>query len=332
MTSSSAHLDPRLTEQRNPDTAEIDLADPLAIVEMLNAQDRLVPEAVWSVRHEVARAIELVEAAFRAGGRLIYVGAGTSGRLGVLDAAECPPTFGTDPDMVQGVIAGGLRALLKSQEGAEDEYDSGAAAMDGKDVGDRDVVFGIAASGTTPYVRGALTRASTLGAKTVLLSCTDPPKELLLNVDLAILPRVGPEALTGSTRLKAGTATKLVLNAVTTGAMIRLGKAYGNLMVDLVALSDKLRDRGERIVMEVCGVSRERAREAIGEAHGHVKTAIVMLKRAAGREEAERLLAQSGGYARRAVGAPPPPPPQVARRSTTASGEGESGPDWRGGR
>jgi N-acetylmuramic acid 6-phosphate etherase len=307
MSHPSAPLDPRLTEQRNPDTVAIDLATPIEIVELLNAQDRLVPEAVWACRAEIAKTIELVEHAFRAGGRLIYVGAGTSGRLGVLDAAECPPTFGTEAELVQGIIAGGLPALVKSQEGAEDDFDAGAAAVDGKEVAAKDVVFGIAASGSTPYVRGAITRAAARGAKTVLLSCTDPPRDLLPNVDVAILPKVGPEALTGSTRLKAGTATKLVLNMVTTGAMIRWGRAYGNLMVDLRALSAKLEGRGERIVMEVCGVDREAARRTIADAGGFVKAAIVMLKKGVGRLEAERLLAEADGYARKAIGEAPPP-------------------------
>jgi N-acetylmuramic acid 6-phosphate etherase len=307
MTSPTDPRDHRLTEQRNPDTVDIDLADASGIVELLNRQDRLVPEAVWAVRHEIARAIEMVERAFRAGGRLIYVGAGTSGRLGVLDAAECPPTFGSPPEMVQGIIAGGAAALIRGAEGAEDDFDAGGAAVDAKDARANDVVFGIAASGTTPYVRGALTRAAARGAGTVLLSCTDPPSGLLANVDIAILPKVGPEALTGSTRMKAGTATKLVLNTVTTGAMIRMGRAYGNLMVDLVALSDKLRDRGERIVMEVCGVERDAARRAIAGAAGHVKTAIVMLRRHVDGAGAERLLAEAGGSVRGAVGEPPPP-------------------------
>jgi N-acetylmuramic acid 6-phosphate etherase len=297
--------DPRLTEQRNPATEEIDLASALDIVELLNREDRRVPEAVWAVRHDVARAIELVEAAFRAGGRLLYVGAGTSGRLGVLDASECPPTFGSPPSMVVGIIAGGAPALVRSQEGAEDDFDAGGDAADERQLTARDVVFGIAASGTTPYVRGALIRGASRGAKTVLLACSDPPPDLLLNIDVAILPKVGPEALTGSTRLKAGTATKLVLNAVTTGAMIRMGRAYGNLMVDLVAMSEKLHDRGERIVMEVAGCDREAARTAIAAAGGHVKTAIVMQRRGVGREEADNLLAEHGGFVRKAVGAPP---------------------------
>jgi N-acetylmuramic acid 6-phosphate etherase len=313
MAPSPTPLDPRLTEQRNPATAEIDLADPARIVELMNQQDRQVPEAVWAVRDAVARGIEMVERAFRAGGRLIYAGAGTSGRLGVLEAAECPPTFGTPPEMVQGIIAGGVTALVKSAEGAEDDFDAGGAAVDAKEVRAGDVVFGITASGTTPFVRGALARAAARGAATILLSCTDPPKDLLVNVDLAILPKVGPEAVAGSTRLKAGTATKLVLNTVTTGAMIRMGRAYGNLMVDLVALSDKLKDRGERIVMEVCAVDRAAARRALADAAGHVKTAIVMLKRRVDRAEAERLLREAGGYARRAVGEPPPPPAAAGR-------------------
>jgi N-acetylmuramic acid 6-phosphate etherase len=302
-----AHDDPRLTEQRNPATAGIDLATPLEIVELMHAEDRKVPDAVYACRAEIARAIEAVERAFRGGGHLYYFGAGTSGRLGVLDASECPPTFGTEPDLVQGTIAGGLQALLRSAEGAEDDFDAGGAAVDAREAGPADVVFGVAASGTTPYVRGAIARGVARGATTVLLSCTDPPPDLAANCDVAIVVRTGPEALTGSTRLKAGSATKMVLNMVTTGAMIRWGRAYGNLMVDLRAASEKLHDRGERIVMEVCGVERDAARRAIADAGGYVKTAIVMLRRGAGRAEAERLLAEHAGYVRRALGEAPPP-------------------------
>ena len=298
--------DPRLTEQRNPATAGIDLASPLEIVELMHLEDRRVAAAVFACQVEIAQAIELVEHAYRAGGHLYYFGAGTSGRLGVLDASECPPTFGTDPELVQGSIAGGLQALVKSQEGAEDDFDAGGAAVDAKEVGPNDVVFGIAASGTTPYVRGAIARGVARGAKTVLLACTDPPQDLLLNCDVAIIVKTGPEALTGSTRLKAGTATKLVLNMVTTGAMLRWGRAYGNLMVDLRALSAKLHDRSERIVMEVCGVDREHAKRAISDAGGFVKTAIVILKKGVDRAEADRLLAAAGGYVRKALGEAPP--------------------------
>ena len=300
------YRDPRLTEQRNPRTQRIDVASSLEIVDLINAEDSTVAPAVHAVRQDLARAIDLVVAAFRRGGRLVYVGAGTSGRLGVLDASECPPTFGTPPEMVVGVIAGGYGALVKSSEGAEDDVNAGMEAMDQARVAAHDFVLGIAASGTTPFVRAALSRAQTIGATTGLLSCSDPPQVLRATCDVLILPKVGPEALTGSTRMKAGTATKLVLNTLSTGAMIRLGRAYGNLMVDLKAVSDKLRDRGERIVMECCGVDRASARAAIDAAGGSVKLAIVMVRKGTGRAEAEQALATAGGFVRRAVGDPPP--------------------------
>ncbi len=299
--------DPRATEQRNPRTDRIDTASSLEIVDLMNAEDARVAAVVHGERERIAQAIDLVVATFRAGGRLVYVGAGTSGRLGVLDAAECPPTFSVPATMVVGVIAGGYGALVKSAEGAEDDVNAGMAAMDAAAVTNRDVVAGIAASGTTPYVRAALGKAQTLGAKTVLITCATPPRVLAETCDVVINPIVGPEVLTGSTRLKAGTATKLVLNTVSTGAMIRLGKAYGNLMVDLVALSQKLHDRGERIVMEVCGVSREDARRAIAGAEGSVKLAIVMIRKKVGATEGRRLLEQAGGLLRSVVGDPPPP-------------------------
>ncbi|HEV7838484.1 MAG TPA: N-acetylmuramic acid 6-phosphate etherase, partial [Gemmatimonadaceae bacterium] len=244
-------LDPRETERRNPRTASIDLASPLEIVDMINAEDQRVPGIVAAQREQIARAIELAEATFRSGGRLFYVGAGTSGRLGVLDASEIPPTFGANPEMVQGIIAGGLPALTRAQEGAEDVVENGALAMDEHGVGKKDFVIGIAASGTTPYVRAALERAAALGASTGIVACSPPPADLIARVDVTMLPIVGPEVVTGSTRMKAGTATKLVLNTITTGAMIRLGKTYGNLMVDLRATNNKLVDRSQRIVMEV---------------------------------------------------------------------------------
>ncbi len=298
--------DPRLTEQRNAKTQRIDVASTLEIVELINAEDATVAPAVRAVRAELARAIDLVVAALQRGGRLIYVGAGTSGRLGVLDASECPPTFGTPPEMVVGVIAGGYGALVKSSEGAEDDVNAGTAAMDQARVAPHDFVLGIAASGTTPFVRAALSRAQTIGATTGLVSCSDPPPVLVETCDVLILPKVGPEALTGSTRMKAGTATKLVLNTISTAAMIRLGRAYGNLMVDLMAVSDKLRDRGERIVMECGAVDRAAARAAIAAAGGSVKVAIVMVRQGVGKAEAERGLAVVGGFVRRAAGDPPP--------------------------
>src|SRR6185369_8907334 len=231
--------------------------------------------------------------AFRKGGRLFYVGAGTSGRLGILDASECPLTFGSDPEMVQGIIAGGFPAILRAQEGAEDSPAGGAAIMDEHDVGDRDVVVGIAASGTTPFVHGAIERARQRSARTAIIACTPVSEKLMSQVDVAVIAIVGPEVVTGSTRLKAGTATKLVLNMITTGAMIRIGKTYGNLMVDLKATNAKLVDRSQRIVMEVTGASREDAQAAIDAAGGRVKTAIVMYALGVDRDGAERALAEA---------------------------------------
>jgi N-acetylmuramic acid 6-phosphate etherase len=301
-----AFTDARLTERRNPRTLGIDVASPLQIVDLIGAEDAGVPAAVAKARVEIAQVVEMVEEAFRAGGRLLYVGAGTSGRLGVLDAAECPPTFGSPPEMVVGIIAGGTRALVRSVEGAEDDVNAGIAVMDGERVGPNDVVVGIAASGTTPYVRAALSRAGTLGARTAFVSCTEPPALLRDTCDVCITVLVGPEVVTGSTRMKAGTATKLVLNTITTGAMIRIGKTYGNLMVDLRAWNDKLVDRSRRIVMETTGLDRDAAGRVIDDAGGSVKLAIVMARRGVGREDAERLLEQHRGVLRLVVGDPPP--------------------------
>ncbi len=299
-------LDARLTERRNPRSATIDTASALEIVDLIGAEDATVPSAVARAREDIARAIDLIEAAFRAGGRLLYVGAGTSGRLGVLDAAECPPTFGTPPEMVVGIIAGGLPALVRSIEGAEDDVNAGLGEMDARRVSPNDVVVGIAASGTTPFVRAALSRAQTLGARTALVSCSEPPQLLRETCDVCITVLVGPEIVTGSTRMKSGTATKLVLNTLTTGAMIRLGKTYGNLMVDLRAWNDKLVDRSQRIVMETTGLGRDEARKVLDGAEGSVKTAIVMARRSVSRDEAERLLDENGGHLRSIVGDPPP--------------------------
>ena len=233
-------IDPRLTERRNARTADIDLASPLEIVDLITAEDETVPSAVRKEREAIARVIERAVSTFRNGGRLFYVGAGTSGRLGVLDASECPPTFGTDPEMVQGIIAGGAAALTRSQEGAEDRVDAAAEDLSRAGVRAGDLVVGIAASGTTPYVRHALAYARGVGASTALVACSPPPAEMRDLADMIVLPLTGPEVVTGSTRMKAGTATKLVLNMITTGAMIRLGKTYGNLMVDLRATNAKL--------------------------------------------------------------------------------------------
>lgn len=300
-------LDPRVTERRNPRSADIDLASALEIVDLMNAEDRTVADAVATQREAIARAISMVEEAFRAGRRLFYVGAGTSGRLGVLDAAECPPTFGSDPSMVVGIIAGGPEALTRSQEGAEDRPDGAHRDLSDAGVGAGDVVIGIAASGTTPYVRAALARARTVGARTVILACSPPPADVIADADLAILPITGPEVVTGSTRLKAGTATKLVLNTITTGAMVRIGKTFGNLMVDLRATNDKLRDRAERLVMATTGLERDAARALLIEADGHVKLAVVMYKLDLGAAQALARLDAAGGVIRRVIAEPPPP-------------------------
>jgi N-acetylmuramic acid 6-phosphate etherase len=298
--------DIRLTEQRNPRTQQIDMASPREIVDLINAEDALVAGAVAAVASEVTRALELAEAAFRSGGRLIYAGAGTSGRLGVLDATECPPTFGSPPEMVQGIIAGGDAALRRSVEGAEDKPGDARDAIGLLTVGAKDFVLGIAASGTTPYVRAALEAAREAGARTGFLTCSAPPDGIRGLCDVCIVAAVGPEVVTGSTRMKAGTATKMILNIITTGAMIRLGKIYGNLMVDLRAWNEKLRDRSERIVMQTTGLDRSAARAVIDGAGGGVKLAIVMARRHVGRDEAERLLLEHDGRLRAIVGDPPP--------------------------
>lgn len=287
--------DSRLTEQRNPKSTKIDKLDVLGIVDLINNEDRLVAAAVSDEREAIARAIELVEQAFRGGGRLIYVGAGTSGRLGVLDAAEMPPTFGVDPEMVHGVIAGGYQALVRSQEGAEDHPEDGVAAINNLDVGQRDFVLGIATSGSTPYVHGALSRARELGARTGFLLCTSPPAALLSEHDVVIAPLVGAEVITGSTRMKAGTATKLVLNTITTGAMVRIGKVYSNLMVDLQVTCEKLRDRGERILSELLNLDQPAAAALLDRASGDVKTALVMGHLGIDREEALKRLDAADG-------------------------------------
>ena len=274
---------------------------------MVSAEDRRIADVVHSQRDAIARAIEAAEATFRAGGRLFYVGAGTSGRLGVLDASEMPPTYGTDPDMVQGIIAGGYAALTRSQEGAEDHIEHAVKDLNERGVRKGDFVIGIAASGTTPYVRRALEHARSLGARTGLVACSPPPEETLAAADILIQPITGPEVVTGSTRMKAGTATKMVLNMITSGAMIRMGKTFGNLMVDLRATNEKLKDRSERIVMEVCGVDRAGARALLDKAGGVVKTAIVMHFLGGSRVDAERALEQAGGIIRKAIGRNPPP-------------------------
>jgi N-acetylmuramic acid 6-phosphate etherase len=300
-----AFLDPRLTERRNPRSHDIDARTSLELVDLINSEDAGVAGAVAAARREIAQAIDLIADAFQGGGRLLYVGAGTSGRLGVLDAAECIPTFSAPPGMVVGLIAGGAPALVKPVEGAEDDVNAGSAIIDGATVTSKDVVVGIAASGTTPFVRSALGRAQTLGARTVLVTCAEAPAVMRETCDVLITVLTGPEVLTGSTRMKAGTATKLVLNTLSTGAMVRIGKSYGNLMVDLTATNMKLVDRAERIVMEIAGVDRPKAKAALEGAGGSVKVAIVALRRGLPRRDAEELLKQHQGRLRPIIGDPP---------------------------
>ncbi len=299
--------DPRVTERRNPRTVDIDLATALGIVQLMSAEDRTVADTVAAQLPSIARAVELAEAAFRAGGRLLYAGAGTSGRLGVLDASECPPTFGVPSDLVVGIIAGGDTALRNAVEGAEDVREEGATAMDAHHVCSKDFFVGIAASGTTPYVQAALQRARELGARTGLVACSPPPAAMLAHVDVEMTVVTGPEALTGSTRLKAGTATKLVLNMITTGAMIRIGKTWGNLMIDLRATNVKLKFRALRMVMEVCDVTESEAATLLSAANDRVKIAIVMHSLGVSASEAEQRVNDAGGVIRRVITMAPPP-------------------------
>lgn len=295
--SDRSHL---LTELRLPESMNLDSMSIEDAVNLMNQQDAAAVAAVTTQQAQISQAIRMVVDALRAGGRLIYVGAGTSGRLGVLDAAECPPTFRTDPNLVQGIIAGGEAAMFRAQEGAEDSREGGAKVIDEKHIGLHDVVMGIAAGGTTPFVHGALQQARARGAKTIFLSCVQRV-ENEPEVDVVIRPLTGPEVVTGSTRLKAGTATKLVLNTISTLAMVQLGKVYENLMVDLRATNAKLQDRAERIVATLTGEPRERCRELLKEAQGHVKLAIVMQGRKVDAGRAQEILNEAQGNLRKAL-------------------------------
>jgi len=288
------------TEKRNRRSENIDELSTRQIVDLINSEDALVPAAVAGQRKHTAAAVDMVVERLARGGRLFYVGAGTSGRLGVLDASECPPTFGVSPLLVQGIIAGGRRALVRSAEGAEDCAADGAEAIDKKRITPGDVVVGLAACGMTPYVHGALNRARQIGAGTVFVTCA-PEAVKHIPAEIIINPVVGPEVITGSTRMKAGTATKLVLNTLTTAAMIKLGKVYGNLMVDLRATNEKLRDRSLRIVIEMTGLSRARAKNLLARADGKVKAAIVMHFRKVNLSAALRILDESRQSLRKAL-------------------------------
>lgn len=289
-----------ITEARNPHTIDIDKKSTLEILKIINHEDQSVAAAVAEQITQIAEAVNLIVASMKSGGRLFYVGAGTSGRLGVLDASECPPTFGTEPDIVQGIIAGGYKALLRSQEGAEDLVEKGAQDLIDHGFSSRDVLCGIAASQRTPYVLGALAKAKDLGAKVIFVFCNSLEKPMI-DVDIAICPVVGPEVIMGSTRMKAGTATKLVLNMLTTATMIQLGKVYQNLMVDLKATSEKLEERSKRIVMLATGVDYNQADAALHLANGHVKTALVMILSNVDAEKARERLRLGNGFVRNAI-------------------------------
>lgn len=285
-----------LTELRNARSLRVDRMSIAEAVDLMISEDSSVTRAVAAASDDICKAVALVQAAFTSGGRLIYVGAGTSGRLGVLDASECPPTFLSDPRTVQGIIAGGWEALRRAIEGAEDYPEDGAAKMDEMEVGPDDVVFGISTGGTTPYVHGAIERAKARGAKTVFFGCV-VEEHVPDEADVSIRVLVGPEVVTGSTRLKAATATKMVLNMVTTISMIRIGKVYENLMVDVdTSKNRKLVDRGVRMIMAVTGLDRSAAGELLRRSGGYVKTALVIHARKVDRAEAERLLAEHDGH------------------------------------
>ena len=289
-----------ITEQRNENSLHIDSKSTEEIIEIFNVEDQKAVAAVIKERKNIAKAADMIVDAFKRGGRLFYVGAGTSGRLGVLDASECPPTFGVDREMVQGIIAGGYEALVRSIERAEDRPDDGAEAIKGRNVDSRDAVVGIATSGGTPFVIGALEEAHKLGARTVFITC-NPPASKMPFVEVFIVPIVGPEIIAGSTRLKAGTATKLVLNMLSSISMIKIGKVYDNLMVDVQAWSAKLVDRAKRLIVELGGVDYGRAGELLEAARGSAKIAIVMARRAVGYKEAVRLLEESDGLLRKVI-------------------------------
>ncbi|HIV43972.1 MAG TPA: N-acetylmuramic acid 6-phosphate etherase [Candidatus Faecalibacterium avium] len=294
------NLNGMTTERRNPRTMNLDTMTELEIVSAINEEDARVPLAIAKKLPEIAQAAHWAVEAFEQGGRLFYMGAGTSGRLGVLDAAECPPTFGVDPGMVVGLIAGGEKAFLKAIEGAEDSRELGRSDLEAHGLTAKDFVVGIAASGRTPYVLGGLEYAKSVGCRTAAIAC-NTGSAVGKAADLAIEVEVGPEVLTGSTRMKSGTAQKMILNMISTASMVRIGKAYQNLMVDVMQTNEKLHVRAENIVIDATGVERQEARRAIDAAGGSVKCAITMLLAGCGAEEAARRLEQAHGHVRAAI-------------------------------
>lgn len=294
------NLSALVTEQRNPNTMQIDEVSTEELVRLINAEDKTVPLAVEKELPQIAKAIDVIAGQIETGGRLFYCGAGTSGRLGVLDASECSPTYGVDPGLVVGLIAGGKEALLSAREGAEDSETLCEEDLRANGFNEKDVLCGIAASGRTPYVIGGMKYAKALGAPVISLTC-NPASEMAALADIAISPVVGPEVVTGSTRMKAGTAQKLVLNMLSTGAMIKLGKTYGNLMVDVQPTNLKLVARTRRIVMQATGVTQEEAEAALSQCGHHPKTAILMLLKGVDAQKAETLLKESGGRIKAAL-------------------------------
>ena len=282
------------TEHRNPRSMHIDELPTLDMLRVINEEDKTVALAVERILPEIAKAVEAIAWRLGKGGHLFYIGAGTSGRLGILDAVECPPTYSTPPDLVQGLIAGGTPAVFRAQEGAEDNPCLAKKDLDARDFSASDVLVGIAASGRTPYVLGGMKYAKELGAATIALACTSSPA-IAEFADISLLPVTGPEAVTGSTRMKAGTAQKMVLNMLSTGAMIRLGKVYGNLMVDVKTSNQKLEERARRIVMDASGCSYKESTDALGEAGGSAKLAILLRRTGLGAEEGKKLLEEAGG-------------------------------------
>ncbi len=292
-----------ITESRNPKTSRIDSLSAIQILKLINPEDKTVPQIVEKQISKIAKAVELLVKTFRAGGRLFYIGAGTSGRLGVLDAAECPPTFGTDPQMIRGIIAGGYKTLIKSKEGVEDNFNTAAKDLAKVKLNKKDIAVGIAASRRTPYVLGGLKYAKKIGCKTIFIYCNPhlaSPIKVKADVEIPLI--VGPEVIMGSTRMKAGTAQKLVLNMLSTTAMIKLGKVYQNMMVDLKATSQKLVERSKRTIMIVTGVDYKSASWYLKKAGGSVKTAAVMILAKVDNKEARRRLGKTGGFVRRALG------------------------------
>lgn len=289
------------TEQRNPSSMEIDAAETAEILKIINEEDKTVPLAVEKELPYIEQAVEIIVKALKKGGRLLYFGAGTSGRLGVVDASECPPTFGTPFGMIEGFIAGGKEAMFRAQEGAEDYEENGAVDVIKANVTEKDVVCGIAASRRTPYVVGAVKKAKELGASTLYITCNPREYFNIKEVDVAICPYVGPEVIMGSTRMKSGTAQKLVLNMLTTTSMIRMGKVYENMMIDLQMTNKKLVERSKRIVMTITGVTYEEASEYLRSANGHVKTALVMIRAGVNAIEAKDRLNRADGFVRKAI-------------------------------